>query len=203
MQSAVATELTICARLLRALAHRVRGDLSVITNDLAYIATMIDPTELERPRSRCSKIAHTLGSLSALGSVGRREVVGAELILEKFLIDKGYQAAVNGHQVEVDLEALGQMVALLRELCGEWRGDVELGSDSLECRLRFKEQRQLKASYDTMSDFAAAELGERYVVEGCLIDLIGRDHGWVYQVTQLESEAALTVIVPIKGDARG
>ena len=46
------SELELCARILRSLAHRVRGDLSVITNELAYIATLVDSEEIKFSRAR-------------------------------------------------------------------------------------------------------------------------------------------------------
>jgi hypothetical protein len=60
------TEFTVCARLLRALSHIVRGDLSVITNDLAYLSAIAPPEELERPRARCASAAATLGKVNII-----------------------------------------------------------------------------------------------------------------------------------------
>jgi two-component sensor histidine kinase len=195
----VASELDLCARLLRALAHRVRGDLSVITNDLAYIATLIDPAELERPRSRCAKIAQTLGALSALAGTERVESIDLATFAQRVGLKRAEGVSDRQAKFEVDTEAFSRSLTLLRELCGELSGEVILSeqeSGGINCAISFNQPRAIKGTYQAMSDFAAAELGERFVVEGCLIDLIACDNRWSYEIKQDGAQVVALVKIP-------
>ena len=48
------------------------------------------------------------------------------------------------------------------------------------------------------SAFAAAERGERNVVDGCIVDLIFRDHGWGVHIAVGCEEFEIDVCIPLK-----
>jgi hypothetical protein len=174
------SELELCARLLRALSHRIRGDLAVVTNDLVYLSSLVDPVELERPRARCETIASLLSPLGLLTTTGRYEPTSM-LSLSEILgltLDRSVDPS---RTVLLSTALLRQAVQLLRQLFGPWAGLVQEGeaaARAIACILRFQGARSLRAGYSSVSQMAAAELGERFVVEACLVDVILRDHLW-------------------------
>jgi hypothetical protein len=58
--------ITSLGTLFRALSHLIRGDLSVISNDLTFLSTVLPEGEVERAKNRCNSIISTLHSLQLL-----------------------------------------------------------------------------------------------------------------------------------------
>lgn len=58
--------ITSVGTLFRALSHLIRGDLSVISNDLSFLSTLVPEGEVERAKNRCASIISTLHSLQFL-----------------------------------------------------------------------------------------------------------------------------------------
>lgn len=191
------SELELCARLLRALSHRIRGDLAVVTNDLVYLSSLVDPVELERPRVRCETIASLLSPLGLLSSTSPHQPTSV-LSLSEILgltLDRSVDPSRSVLLRAVLLRQAGQ---LLRQILGPWTGVVleeNTVSRAISCNLRFQEARSLRRSYSSVGRMAAAELGERFVVEACLIDLILRDHRWSVEFSCLDEQLACTLIV--------
>lgn len=192
------SELQVCARLLRALAHRIRGDLSVITNDLAYIATIVDPGEVERARARCGRISAGLAHLGAISVTATKEVVPLSRALRAFGISETGDDSAGSVQVEIAQGLLEHCALLLRELVGEWdaswRGDRTRESSTLTVHIRAT--RDFSDKYASLGSFAVAQLGERFVVEAGLIDLILRDHGWPVAVVCEDHRATIRLTIP-------
>jgi len=192
------SELEVCARILRALAHRIRGDLSVVTNDLAYIATLVDPAEVERARARCGRISAGLAHIGALSSAGERSLTPLARVFQIFGVPG---AAVNVKLATTEFyaspELLDQAATLLKELVGEWDGVVQGGDDedSVVLVLRLCQREEFKERYSSVSAFAGAQLGERFVVEAGLIDLIVRDHGWQIAIVCEEERPTIRLMV--------
>ena len=55
--------------LFSALSHLIRGDLSVISNDLSFLSTLVPAGEVERAKNRCNAITTTLNSLQFIKNV--------------------------------------------------------------------------------------------------------------------------------------
>jgi hypothetical protein len=179
------SELRVCAQLLRALVHRIRGDLSVVTNDLAYIATMVGSAEVERSRNRCSAISAGLAHLGTLGSCGdTKEALPLKQVLGIFGISTAPEAIIEGVEVAVSYGLIELAAQLLRELVGKPEGVLEDCGDSnwIAIALRVPAARRFAERYGSLGAFAAAQLGERFIVEAGLLDLIFRDHRWVVAV---------------------
>lgn len=192
------SELQVCARLLRALAHRIRGDLSVITNDLAYIATIVDPAEVERARARCGRISSGLAHIGALSAHSSQELVPLSWLLRIFGVSEKMEGLPSEAQAQVSRTLLEHVAALLRELVGVW--DVswrdEGASESTTLSLHTREPRDFSEHYLSLGAFAVAQLGERFVVEAGLIDLILRDHRWVVAVLCVDHRATIQLTIP-------
>ncbi len=186
MPEASDSELELAARLLRALSHRVRGDLSVVTNDLVYLSSLVDPAELERPRARCASIASSLTSLGLLTSTSYRQQrpLSSLSSLLGLALD---QSSSSSDRISIDERLVGEAALLLQRLFGPWTGSVATAGDSSElvvCVLHFDQPCALQRSYSSVGRIAAAELGERFVVEACIVDLIVRDHDWHVRLFQ-------------------
>lgn len=189
------SELELSARLFRALTHRIRGDLSVITNDLAYLSAVVDSSELERPRARCAQIATTLSALSALSKLSGKESVALRDVLTLFnlSIDTSHAAVV------LDKGLAIEALKLTSSLVGGWKS-VRMRSEhttKLQVLLEGLGVSQLKQSYSSISAFASSELGEKSVVEGCVADIIFREHGWVLEIGVVDGAATLQFDIPV------
>lgn len=180
------SELQVCARILRALAHRIRGDLSVITNDLAYIATLIDPNETERARNRCSRISTELAKINLVGSGEELKATTLGQAIRPFgAVDK-LGDRISAVEVRVAQATIEQAVALLREIFGTWKLRIDEHSARLQLTLQLNEMPQARVEagrvqrteYSSIGDFAHEHLGERCAVEAGVIDLIFSCHGW-------------------------
>ena len=175
------SELQVSARMLRALAHRIRGDLSVITNDLAYIATVVDPAEVERSRARCHTISAGLAHLGALASCADTKVsLALGHILKIFGLSAGLDPAKSAEKVAVSQGLIELAALLLRELIGDSECclDDRMHAEAMAIVIKAHAKSDFEQCYESLGAFAGVELGERFVVEAGIVDLIFRDHGW-------------------------
>ncbi len=72
------TALALLSAFVRAIAHKVRTPLSVITNDLSYLQTLVPPNECDRSLERSREIANLLRRLCEVGD--------AEVVLKPLLL---------------------------------------------------------------------------------------------------------------------
>jgi hypothetical protein len=194
--------LEVVFKLLRALAHRVRGDLSVLNNDLAYLATVMGESEVGRSRVRLSQIAGMMGEIGALnegaGSKNLSALDGLSPIIS------GSQKLVGGELLDglyiaVQLDQLLLVGRILNELFGVWNiaelslRDRELLRVALVPRLSFSDKLAQGERFGSITEFIEANYGERLVVRGGIADLILLAHGW--QV--LIGDGQVTVCVPV------
>jgi hypothetical protein len=173
------TDFALCARLVRSLTHLIRGDLSVITNDLTYLGSLVEPQEVVRAQARCSRVATTLSKLSLLlGSENKVRRSPSEV--QQLFGECASNPLCDYGSVVVDLSLIRRAISLLSEIVGGW--------ERVECRLDeacvlVQTVQDVSTApmqrFRSGSEYAAAKLGEGAVVEGCLIDLIFRDHGWI------------------------
>ncbi len=189
------SELELSTRLFRALTHRIRGDLSVITNDLVYLSAVVDPSEVDRPRARCAQIATTLSALSALSKVSGKETLPLSEIAA--LCDLPSES--QHEYVAIDKNLIRDALALTRNLVGGWT-HIRLLTESpgKVCMLiAGLGVPQLKQSYESVSSFASSELGEKSVVEGCVADIIFRDHGWRIEIGPVNGDSTVQFEIPL------
>lgn len=205
------TEFAVCARLLRALSHIVRGDLSVITNDLAYLSAVTSAEELERPRARCASAATTLGKVNVLTGSLSASGVSLAVILREF----GAAPVAESVLIRGDESKVAWIARALRGLLGEFvvRGVAPAPSERfiIECvatgAVMNARPRDLASiqRYSSFGDYAARELGEREVVEASLIDLLFHGFAWGLHLMRDETGLTLRITVPreeVKGVLR-
>jgi hypothetical protein len=129
---------------------------------------------------RCASIATALSSLGLLTSASSREHRPLTSLAEIFDVTAA-RALDPSLIIALDEGLMRQAVQLLRKLLGSWTGSLDSvceASEEMVCVLYFEQPRSLQRSYSSVGRMAAAELGERFVVEACIVDLILRDHDW-------------------------
>ncbi|MFN4894956.1 MAG: hypothetical protein ACK5GN_14760 [Pseudomonadota bacterium] len=197
------SELYLCARLLRSLAHRVRGDLSVITNDLAYIATVVDPSHVERARNRCGRISEGLGHIGALSEADEKVVVPSTIVLRTLGVAEAESAIGESLGCKVSRKLIESLVQVLREVIGEWKvcvhGSAHCSQEGepLTVELFSLRSAEFAAEYPSFMAYAEAQLGERLIVEAGLIDLIVRDHQWSMAVGCVDHRVVIRARIPL------
>ncbi len=189
------SEFSIFSRFSRAFSHVVRGDLSVITNEVSYLATKMPCEELGRVRNRCSQIASIISKIAGLQSELSLSLVGADAAARTF------GAILNGSSTDVvaiDAVKVERLASGIRQMLPI--GDTAWTAQSLEggivLSLYLPHHQGLGGSYGSWSSFASQELGERSVVDAVVADLIMRAHGWT---TAIDSKDGLrcTMHLPI------
>lgn len=196
------TEFAVCARLLRALSHIVRGDLSVITNDLAYLSAVTSAEELERPRARCASAAATLGKVNVIAGSLSTNGVSLTAIAREF----GAAPITESVLIRGDESKVVWIARTLRSLLGEFvvRGVVPAPSERfvIECvatcaatEVRPRDSASTER-YSSFGDYAARELGEREIVEASLVDLLFHGFGWRLDLMREGAALTLRITVP-------
>ncbi len=202
------SEFAVCARLLRALSHIVRGDLSVITNDLTYLSAIAPPEELERPRARCASAATTLGKVNII--TGSMSLDGVSL--SAIVRELGGAFEVESELVRGDSRKLAWMGQTLRGLIGGLvvRSITRDSRDSrvIECYAARSADRGSRAGslsdarYGSLGEYASRELGEREVVEASLVDLVFHAFTWRLDLESDATGVALRIVVPLENKRR-
>lgn len=195
----VDSETELCSRLLRALAHRIRGDLSVVTNDLSYISTLIDPAEVERSQERCRKIASELGVLRVLTGGFEMQADALSVVLRHFGIYHAQSPHYVNCRVSLDEEVLKQTVVMIRELLGSWSSFIEEAhgeSSGVSICLEWRPCEYILESVSSFSAGISPCIGERGVVPAVLVDLVFRAFGWSTEMFGDGDTLTLEVFIP-------
>jgi hypothetical protein len=195
------SELALCSRLLRSLAHRVRGDLSVIANDLAYLGTIVGTDEIRRSRERCDKIADALSAIGDLQSGLEKEFLTIRALVATFGVNTNADIPEN-EKLHAAPKLLTRCVAILVQLIGPFTEvrleDETAGKKKIVALSAYpRALSPPRAVYSSFSSFAGEQLGERFVVEASIVDLILRDHGWEVQVFCNEGSVDCSLKIPI------
>jgi hypothetical protein len=201
------SEFTVCARLLRALSHIVRGDLSVVTNDLTYLSTIAPPEELERPRARCASAAATLAKVNIITGSMLFDGIPVPTLVHEL----GGSLVVENALVRGDSSKLTWLGQTLRGLLGTMtvrsvarapgeRFVFECDAPRSADRGRARRVAGL-ARYGSVGDYASRELGEREVVEASLVDLVF--HGFDWELDLLSDETGVTLRIKVPQEDRG
>ena len=172
------SELSIFSRFSRAFSHVVRGDLSVITNEVSYLATTTPSDELGRVRNRCSQIAATISKIAGLQSDLSLALVGADSVARTFGVTI---PNTSRDTVAIDAVKIERLASIIRQMIP--RGDLSWTGQPVEAgyvvfSLHLPAHPGLGGRYGSWSSFAAKELGERSVIDAVVADLIMRAHGW-------------------------
>ena len=193
------SEFELTTRLLRSLAHRIRGDLSVITNDLVYLASCYGSSETQRPQMRCESIAASLAMITQLTSGVEKERVGGDVLAEVLRLSVT-DTVETGSLFSLHVERMKQAMRFMYDLLGPWEGTIRALDSSrgvVACRFKFLRREPLAKHYSGLSKLVAAELGERFVVEATLFDLILRDHACSLCFEGDDTGALCTVMIGV------
>jgi len=175
------SELAIFSRCSHAFSHVVRGDLSVITNEVSYLAARMPCEELGRVRNRCSQIASIVSKIAGLQGELSLSLVGTDAVARVF------GASLDGASTDVvaiDAVKVERLASGIRQMIpGAGAAWTARESEHGLClSIRVPRHQGLGARYGSWSGFASKELGERSVVDAVVADLIMRAHGWVIAI---------------------
>lgn len=196
------SEFTLFGRLTRAFSHVARGDLSVITNEVSYLATQLPASELGRARNRCAQMAATISMIAGL----QEDLVSCSVDWRRVLDIFGvaYPSDDLIGEVSIDRIKIERLASILRQMLpGEdvaWRAEVRrvAHTDCLALLKNVSQERDQFANYGSWSSFASKELGERAVIDGVVADLITRAHGWVVSIASSRGDVQFQLRIPIK-----
>ncbi len=197
------TDTSLLAVLSRALIHVIRGDLSVITNDLTYLGGVVSEEEVARAKARCANIAQFVGKLAVLqNSSETRPATLVELLRAAPPagdLTAGSMTSIIGCNAQQGSFVFMTLSALLGS--GEGTGKVTSAVDVKDgvCRLLLAKERtdELLGSYPTLSGFALRARGERSVVDAAICDLILQASGWRsgVAVTDMTVEISMEIAI--------
>ncbi len=197
------SEVAIFSRFSRAFSHVVRGDLSVITNEVSYLATRMPCEELARVRNRCAQIAATVSKIAGLKSDIAFEPITAEEAARIFgaRLSPGASGVVSLDRVKIE-----RLASIVRHLFGD--GDLPWSAEwseefGLSLSIRVCKPSGPARRYSSWSSFAAGELGERAVIDAVVADLIMRAHEWRLVVGVEEWCVACHIFIPPTAIAHG
>lgn len=195
------SEFTLFGRLTRAFSHVARGDLSVITNEVSYLATKLPAAELGRARNRCSQMAATISMIAGLHEEMTTSFVDLRKVLDIF--GALYPSDDLSRLISIDRVKIERLASILRQMLPGtdvmWRAQVHNEGEAERLGL-FKTVSKVEspsATYGSWSSFASKELGERAVIDGVVADLIMRAHSWTVLISSSPSEVEFRLNIPI------
>ncbi len=190
------SELAIFSRFSTAFSHLVRGDLSVITNEVSYLATTMPSEELGRVRNRCSQIAATVSKIAGLRGEMSPTPLGVDEVAAIFGARLGSSPS---ETISLDRVKIERLASSIRQIfadadtpwIAEWSSE-----NGLSLFLRIPNSRGQTRRYASWSSFAAGELGERSVIDAVVADLIMRAHDWRLVIELDERCLSCGVFIP-------
>ena len=188
------SELILFSRFSRAFTHSMRGDLSVITNELSYLATKLPAGELDRASNRCSQMASTISKIAGLQSESLVETVSLEDLSRMFGARNLVLDESRGYRIDRTRgERLALMLRYLLEEGSQGSLVVSEAKNSLCLTLSSDGPDGTPRLYGSWSSFSSQERGERYVIEGVVADLLTRGFGWVVSITAGEGSVLASI----------
>lgn len=195
------SEFTVFSRFSQAFSHVVRGDLSVITNELSYLATRYPTEDLSRVRNRCAQMAATISKIAGLESSAQLTHMTASELTRIFgaLIAAGDEDQF----VRCDVVKVERFASLVRGMFGSspitWSSRLDSASDRGSCRITFSSPQKgfFEREYSSWSEFASKALGERAVIDAVVADLITRAHGWSVSIMTTLGAVSGEISVPL------
>ena len=194
------SEFALFSRFSRAFGHVMRGDLSVITNEIAYLATVMPVGDLQRAKNRSAQMAATVSKIAGLetdielGEISARELARIFGAREVFFH--------NSPRVLVDRVKVERLALTIKQLvsCGELACDMTIGDGpdeaALELRIAVADPSERPRQFSSWSSFASRERGERSVIDGVVADLIARAHSWTVSIKSDGDRLLCVVSIP-------
>jgi hypothetical protein len=189
--------------LSRALTHVIRGDLSVITNDLTYLGGMVPDGEVDRAKTRCANIAQFLGKLAVLqNAFTPRQCTLVDFSKSCLKSEVSDVAPWSGCEVRCDLQqakvVFGIVTSLISSPGTEGTSSATVNVEADMCTVLHSGARvdEPLGHYRVLSDFASSARGERAVVDAAVCDLILQMHGWSGVVSVTDTTVDVSVAIP-------
>ena len=191
------SEFTIFGRFSRAFSHVVRGDLSVITNEVSYLATQMPSEELGRVRNRCSQMAATISKIAGLQSDVATTPLGVDAAARIF----GVALEERGEAVvSLDCVKIERLASILRQMMppsdAPWMA-AGVDRSVLTLSRSIQDFQGIGSRYASWSSFASKELGERSVIDAVVADLIMRAHGWRLAIESSPEGLRCSLFIPL------
>lgn len=200
----VESELALFGRFSRAFTHILRGDLSVITNEISYLATKLPVGELDRATNRCSQMASTISKIAGLSGDLTLELIPYDEVARMF--GAVSFAPRQGGGVYMDRVRGERLALMIRHLLGgtlESSLDIATPDEGATIRLVALGPDAETREYASWSAFAARERGERYVIEGVVADLLLRACAWGVHISLGHGQVHARVSIRDAEVARG
>ncbi len=156
------------SRLARALLHSLRGDPSVIQNELSCLSLSCCEESIRIARMRVESITSQIGELSVLGTPARHEVVPLAQVAPGGLSSQAL--------VRCDVRALQRALAAPARLLRSAPRSVAWAPPGT-LSISFSCGAGEPAEFHSLSSFAGEMAGEREIVPAAVADLILCAHG--------------------------
>lgn len=181
------------SRFSKSLTHLIRGDLSVVSSELSYLAGLVGDDQVALARKRCTALAQTISLISSGYVAGVQEEISLEELAEAFAIDCG----ANRFAVVSERARLLHCVGELQILLGEWSGEVVFDG-GVKIQLVFAQDNPSSAvgEYESISAYVAQSAGDGEVVRSVLVDYFLYSQGWRIQLSRSHTELRVSLIVP-------
>jgi len=192
------SEIELFERLFRSLNHLIRGDLSVIQNELSCASSPHGDGDLVGAARRCGSISAKLSTLSSACAPRSCQ----EVFLDEVLGALGHSAPQSlGHLVG-DPGAVRLILSFLPRGIGAQPTSISCERSDATFRLDMAFPRpgscaQSPARFSSLSGFASAELTEVAVIEGSVADLVMRACGWRVSICAGEGSVEASFLGPV------
>lgn len=187
MRIAGEPELELFERFARALLHAVRGDLSVVQNELGFLSALYGEENVKSAMGRCRTIAAQLSDLSNARVPGALDRPSVSSVLPGVAL----KSCLQEWSLLGERESLSFALAVLPELLGATIKQANVVSSAL--RLEIGHQPDSVGRFCSLSSFISAEVGELGVVKAVVADLVLRHHGYSVDI-EAGPEAVVLVV---------
>lgn len=163
--------LEILTAFTKALSHKIRTPLSVISNELHYLGTKVSKEEIERANSQCKKISDILSAAS---------LIEGDLSFERFNTSELLKSSTSNFELKGDKEKLLKVFHLLAQTLGpiaEEKAFLEGKEIVISYKPSGSNYVDTTISYDTLSALVLENLNIDSIAPP-LFDTIILSHGW-------------------------
>ena len=143
--------------LVRALSHKIRTPLSVITNELAVLESQLNPGETALAQKQCGDISDLLKEAGL--NKGSEKEIDLEEVLKGFFPELTFNAGFN--TLYVDEDSLDQLFLSLSELLGK-ETQVDVKSEEGFYALSFtgpSSDHEHQGEYHLLSEYYSEKCG--------------------------------------------